>query len=242
MQEYNICYSLDRKYTEQLCASLASVLVNSEIDENINIFLLEGGLREQDKLQIETLKNIKNFNVQYFNINNNIFSDCPMLCDKGEEYKNYHVTMPTYYRFLLPDLLPDLDKILYLDCDVIVRSSLKELINENFENRAAIMGLDAESEKNSLRLNINKYFNAGVMLINLDFWRNNNIKNKLFDFAKNNADKILWQDQDIINAVLSSEIKEISNKWNYQYFQYEDIDFKKAGDAAVIHLAGRFIL
>ncbi len=240
MQKYNICYSLDFNYVEQFCASVASVLTNSDKDEFFNFFILDGGLSDKNKAEINILKNIKNFNIRYIKMKEEDFRDCPLLCNKSENYKDYHVTLPTYYRFLLPDLLNDLNKILYLDCDVIVRSSLKELINQNFDGNAAIMVLDAESEKNALRLNINKYFNAGVMLINLDYWRSNDIKNKLFSYAKNNSDKILWQDQDIINSVLAGNIKEVSKKWNYQYFQYENIDKKNASEAVIIHLAGRF--
>ena len=240
MQEYNICYSLDSKYTEQLCASVASVLANSIQDENINFYILDGGLSEVDKSNIETLRNIKNFNIEYIKMQDENFSDCPLLAKTNENYSDYHVTLPTYYRFLLPDILQSQSKVLYLDCDVIVKGSLKDLFEGNIKNYAVAMVLDSESEKEAKRLGINNYFNAGVMLINLDYWRENDVKIKLFEYAKNNQDKILWQDQDIINAVLSGYIKELSNKWNFQYFQYEAINNKTVSEAVILHLAGRF--
>ena len=79
MQEYNICYSLDFKYLEQLCASIASVLANSQNDENINLFILNNGLSEEDKFKIELLKNVKNFNIKYIEMKNEDFSNCPLL-------------------------------------------------------------------------------------------------------------------------------------------------------------------
>lgn len=240
MQEYNICYSLDFKYLEQLCASIASVLANSQNDENINLFILNNGLSEEDKFKIELLKNVKNFNIKYIEMKNEDFSNCPLLSETNADYSDYHVTLPTYYRFLLPDILPDINRVLYLDCDVIVKSSLRDLFEENIEDYAAAMVLDAESEKEAKRLGVTKYFNAGVMFINLDYWRKNDIKAKLFDYIQNNKDKILWQDQDIINAVLPQNIKEISNKWNYQYFQYETPDNQNGANASILHLAGRF--
>ena len=126
-----------------------------------------------------------------------------------------------------------------MDCDVIINKSLKTLYETNIKDTAALMVLDAESKREAERLNIENYCNAGVMLINLDYWRKNNVEQRLFDYAKNNADKILWQDQDVINTVLRNEIKTIDNKWNFQYFQYENIDIEKLPKIGIFHLAGR---
>ena len=240
MNEYNICYSLDNNYTEQLCASIASILVNSSRDCLFNFYILENGLISENKTKIELLRNIKNFNIKYIKMKDEDFKDCPMLAQINEQYREYHVTKPTYYRFLLPDILKNLDKVLYLDCDVIVKGDLTELFQQNSREKAGVMVLHAESNKEAKRLQLEKYYNAGVMLINLEYWRKYNVKDKLFDYAINNKNKILWQDQDIINAVLNGEIVEVSNIWNYQYFQYENVDNKMVADAKILHLAGRF--
>ena len=240
MAEYNICYSLDSKYAEQLAVSISSILRNSLDNENIRFYILDGGLTKQDKTNIELLKNIKNFEINYIEINPSEFKNCPLLKDKDNKYKKYHVTLPTYFRFKLASIFDKSDKILYLDCDVIINKSLKTLYETNIKDTAALMVLDAESKREAERLNLEKYCNAGVMLINLDYWRKNNVEQRLFDYAKNNADKILWQDQDVINAVLENEIKTIDNKWNFQYFQYENIDIEKLPKIGIFHLAGRF--
>ncbi len=240
MLELNICYSLDSQYAEQLAVSMSSILNNSDEDENINFYILDGGLSNEDKTNINSLKKIKNFSIEYININKEDFNCCPLLKEKDEKYSSYHVTLPTYFRFKLPTLLNDLDKVLYIDCDIIARTSLKELFKENLNNKALAMVLDAESKKEAKRLGLKKYYNAGVMLINLDFWRKNNVEESLFNYAKNNSDKILWQDQDIVNIVLEDKIKSISEKWNFQYFLYEKIDVKALSDSSIIHLAGRF--
>ena len=101
MLEYNVCYSLDSNYTEQLAASISSILKNSDADEHINFYILDGGLTKQDKANIELLQNIKPFNINYVEINSEDFVTCPMLKDKEGNFKNYHVTLPTYYRFKL---------------------------------------------------------------------------------------------------------------------------------------------
>ncbi len=240
MQEYNICYSLDSAYVEQLAVSIASILKNADVNENINFYILDGGLTKKDKKEIESLKNIKNFNIEYLSVNINDFSDYPLLKKDNIDYKDYHVTLPTYFRFKLPTLLNSLSKVLYLDCDVIINNSLKGIFDANIDNYAVAMVLDADSTKESKRLGLKKYFNAGVMLLNLDFWRKNNLELSLLDYAKKNKSKILWQDQDIVNSVLSENIKELSNIWNYQYLQYENVDSSKLDKAVIFHLAGRF--
>ena len=240
MSEYNICYSLDKNYIEQFSVSLVSILKNASLKDNINIYVLDGGLKKSDKSDIELLKNIKDFNIEYIKMQAKDFSSCPMLKNNNKHYKNYHVTLPTYFRFLLPDVLPKADKILYLDCDVIVRTSLEELFNTEIKNSPAAMVLDVETKKESERLGIKKYFNAGVMLINLSYWRKNSISTKLFEFGKENKDIILWQDQDIINCVLAGKIKELDEKWNYQFFLYDKVKAKSLSDASILHLSGRF--
>ncbi|MCD7740480.1 MAG: glycosyltransferase family 8 protein, partial [Candidatus Gastranaerophilales bacterium] len=240
MHEYNICYSLDSTYTEQLAVSITSILKNADTEDNVNFYILDGGLTNKDKSEIKSLKNIKNFNIEYIPVNSSDFVSCPLLREKNSDFKDYHVTLPTYYRFKLPEFITNLDKILYLDCDVIVRCSLKKLYNTDLKDKAAAMVLDAESEKESERLNLKNYFNAGVMLINLEFWRQCGIEKKLFDFAGENKEKILWQDQDIINCVLSDNIIKLNNSWNFQYFLYDNINDGLLADCRILHLAGKF--
>lgn len=240
MHEYNICYGLDSNYTEQLSVSLVSILKNSKKDEKFNVYILDGGLSKEDKQNISELKEIKDFGLNFVRVNPKDFKDCPLLKNTNKEFDFYHVTLPTYFRFKLPSLLPNVDKILYLDCDVLARTSFEELYNADVKKYAVAMISDVESEKEAKRLNIKKYYNAGVMLINLDYWRKNDIEKKLFDYAMKNKKTILWQDQDIINVVLQKEIKEVDLKWNYSYFLYDKINEEDLKKSAIIHFAGRF--
>ena len=241
MLEYNICYSLDSKYVEQLAVSVCSILKNANPDDKINFYILDGGLTQEEKSSIEDLKKIKDFSIEYISIDQEEFKNCPLnVIKKGDKYEPTHVTLPTYFRIKLPSLLKRLDKILYLDCDVIVRTSLEELYKQNIQDKAVLMVFDAENEKECQRLDLKRYFNAGVMFINLDYWRKNKIEDKLFNFINRNNKEILWFDQDVTNVVLQDKIGEISNKWNYQYFQYKDVNLDEFAQCSIIHMAGRF--
>lgn len=240
MEKYNICFSLDKNYIEQFIVSVTSILKNSDETDNINLFILDGGLSKIDKQNIASLKEIKPFEINYIQMDNSDFKDCPMLCDMNKNFDDYHVTIPTYFRFKLAEVIPNIDKVLYLDCDVIVKTSLKELFSIDINDFSLAMIKDVNSENEAKRLELNNYFNAGAMLINLDFWRKNDVQEKLFEFAKNNKDIILWQDQDVINCVLKDSIKELPNKFNYQYFLYSEIDMKDYQNCSILHLAGAF--
>lgn len=240
MEKYNICFSLDINYVEQFMVSATSILKNADKDDNISFYILDGGLSNIHKKYIETLKEIKPFEINYIQMNNDDFKDCPMLCDMNKNFDDYHVTIPTYFRFKLSEVLPNIEKILYLDCDIIVKTSLKEIFSIDISENSIAMAEDVNSNSEAKRLELSKYHNAGVMLINLDFWRKNNIQDKLFEFAKNNKDIILWQDQDVINCVLNSSIKTLSNKYNYQYFLYKEINFEEYQNCSILHFAGAF--
>lgn len=239
--QYNICYSFDSNYVEQFMVSVVSLLVNADKNEFFDIFVLDSGLTKTDKAVIENLKkSYKNFSLKYLSVNEKDFKNCPLLKEKSREFKHYHVTLPTYFRFKLPSILGKINSVLYLDCDVIIRGSLKDLFSIDLKNTAAAMVKDVESDSEAKRLGLKNYFNAGVMLINLDYWRKNKIEDNLFEYTKTHTDEIKWQDQDILNCVLNENIKAIDTKWNYQYFLYDEVNTNDLNEAEILHLSGRF--
>ncbi len=241
---FNICFSADNNYMEQLAVSIASILKNSLEGENFNFYVLNNGIKKENREKLEKLKQIKDFNIEFISINLEEFKNCKMLNQTDKNMSHYHVTLPTYFRYKAGNLFKDISKLLYLDCDVIVKKSLREIFDIDLKDKYCAMVLDAESENEAKRLGLNKYFNAGVILINLDLWRKDELETKLFEYTKNNADKILWQDQDVINIVCGDKIKEIGNEWNFQFFLYNFGNYyelvQQLKDAHILHLAGRF--
>ncbi len=239
---FNICYSADNNYIEQLCVSIVSILKNSSDDESFNFFILNSGIDKQNRQKIDSLKLIKDFNLEFITVSPEEFKNCKLLSEK--EMTNYHVTLPTYFRYKIGSIFKDISKILYIDCDIIVKKSLSPLFKIDLKDNFFAMVPDAESQKEAERLGLKKYFNAGVMLMNLDLWRQEDLETKLFDYSKNNQKTILWQDQDVINIVCGGRIKELKNDWNFQFFLYDFTTYselvKKFKDVSILHLAGRF--
>lgn len=112
----------------------------------------------------------------------------------------------TWYRIFIPKLLPDVEKVLYLDCDVIVNENLDDLFTMDMSEYdvAGCIDLNSYSLNTFKRLNYNaelKYICAGVLLMNLTRWRLEDVANNIVRYAINNISNIEFPDQDAINYV-----------------------------------------
>lgn len=137
---------------------------------------------------------------------------------------NDHISIETYYRFFISELLPaEIDKVLYLDTDIICTGNIKDLFNEDLGQN--ILGMIGDCVFNDVR-NFNRlpfekeynYYNAGVILFNLKLFRQENCMNKLIDFILTNPEKCIYHDQDAINYVLRGRIKKLN--WSYNVQKY----------------------
>jgi lipopolysaccharide biosynthesis glycosyltransferase len=207
----NICFASDNNYVQHLCVALVSILKNVDDDDELSFFIFDGGINDNNKNKILELKKIKDFNIEYINIDCSVFKDMP-------NYSNY-ISSVTYSRFKISSLLPDMDKIIYLDCDIVVCDSLKELFDENIEDYhiAGVEDIGYYLHRRALKRETESfYINAGIILMNLKKWRQDNIEEKLLSFALTTKEKLVHADQDIINMVLNKTCKPLNLKWNVQ--------------------------
>lgn len=191
-------------------------------------------------------KNLSNKSLGYFsyieNENKNIKINPIIINDSMIEAlpirKGDHVTIETYYRFLIPDLLDkSIDKVLYLDCDILCTNNIDKLFELDISNYSCAMCPDSRYSDIEVfnRLDYpyeNGYFCAGVILLNLYYWRENKIHLQCIDFLSNNGDLCLWHDQDAINKILNGKILYLHPKFDlatgfyyvkqYKHFQYEN--------------------
>lgn len=130
-----------------------------------------------------------------------------------------HLTITAYMRLFIPEILPlSIKKVLYIDCDIICRHDLSDLWNTDISGYALACAKDGCSTwlwHNTIQLEKQySYYNSGVLLMNLDYWRNNNVRNRCLEYISNFPERCVNCDQDAINAVLKDEIKEIPRKYN----------------------------
>ncbi|HVG14506.1 MAG TPA: glycosyltransferase family 8 protein, partial [Chitinophagaceae bacterium] len=129
---------------------------------------------------------------------------------------NGHVTIATYFRLLLAETLPEESKVLYLDCDLVVKGSLAELWSTPLTTYAVAAVEDKKFDLHEkLGFPAKPYFNAGVLLINLDFWREQKLTQQFLFFLENHGDRISFWDQDVLNVVLLNKCLFLNEKWNY---------------------------
>lgn len=215
----DVVFISDDSYAPHLGAEIVSILLSSQVDEAFNFYIVESRLSDQNKQKFHELKKIKRFNLQFIHVDHKRFEKLPIMRTNTE----------TYFRYIFPELFPTLNKILYLDADIIVRGSLKELWNTDISTVYAGAAENGDAEPG--RLGLEKYFNAGVILFNLKKMRQDNIIPKLFQ----NTEKLyksnqLWlEDQDVLNYTFKNDIIIIPYKYNYPGFA------KLKDDTVMIH-------
>lgn len=133
---------------------------------------------------------------------------------------NQHVTAASYYRLFLSQLLPDdVDKVIYLDGDIIVRGSIRDVWNADVSDVALAAVKDMDERVNLQRIDYPVeygYFNAGVLLVNLAYWRKHHLVDVFNSFMKKHADKIVYHDQDVLNFTLYKHKDCLPLKYNAQ--------------------------
>jgi len=129
--------------------------------------------------------------------------------------------LEAYYRLFVTEVIPhDIHKVLYLDGDIIVRGGLSELWNTDVTGYAVAAGLSRYNDDIKLikKLGFDPkygYFNSGVLLINLDYWRENQVVNLFVNYIKNNMDNLRFADQDVLNPVFCDKRLELSIRYNF---------------------------
>lgn len=237
----NIVFSINDCFAPQLAVTISSILMHSNKEDCFNFYVLEDGVSDENKAKIDELKNIKPFKITYLPLDKNDFANYPLAV---------HLKVVTYFRLRIPSLL-NFDRALFLDTDIIVRKSLSELYNTDLGNCYAAVIEDMIFTEPKLgdflleKLELKKYFNAGVMLMNLNKMRDDRIEEKCIEFIKTHPEKITYADQCTLNNVLKENVKFLDYKWNFQYNnsslkQINKLYNKHKSEIAILHFACQY--
>ena len=196
-----------------------SVVISSTLrhNKNVNFYIFTEGLTEKNQCLLQQLAEGKSGTLSVKVVDKDIIKSFPL--PKGEGLS--HISVATYFRLFSSELLPELDKAIYLDCDILVRGSLEDLWNIDMRDNylAAVYHPNSLSINNGAfnRLGIpvsQGYFNAGVLLMNLKKWKEDGIYQKCLDFIRDNYACIRNHDQDVLNAVCGKRTLILPCKWN----------------------------
>ncbi len=208
----NIALAPDDNYARHCAAVMASAISSAQDEDFLNFYILSGNLSDANEQKLKELCAGKNANVHILKIDETQFKGFP---------SSAYITVNTWYRFKISSLLPkETSRVLYLDCDTIVRESLRPLFELDFGGAYAAAVIDSWCSKFVERHGLGEgfnYFNAGVMLINLDRWRADNIEEKLFNFLSADKSRLKLLDQTVLNIVLKDRVKILPMSWNWQF-------------------------
>lgn len=222
-----VVLSSSEEYSMYLPVILNAINKNSNQNNNYHFYILDSGISHSSKHVIEAyISSFKHFSIEYIDVKAYI-----------EKYKNLwhltkHFSVATYIRFFIPALIPGVDKILYLDIDLLIKGDISELYSIDIGEYAVGAAVDACYERETyydkggiLEYNRNvvclpddyKVFNAGVLLINLKKWRELDITEKFIQRLKEiKTPRVL--DQCVLNSVFCKGlVYDLPAEWNYQW-------------------------
>lgn len=208
----NILCATDNNYVQHCYIMLLS-LFDSNSTHEINVYILVSKLTDESNRTLESISSNPSHQVHLIEVEDKL-EYCPVR--SGD-----HISTAAYYRILAPVLLPkEIDKILYLDVDMIICKDLSSLYNVDIEDCGVGAVLDADCSLDKYeRLEYSSslgYVNSGVLLMNLKYWREYNIMEECLDFVRDYPEKCLFHDQDAINYVLRERKKLLPLKYNFQ--------------------------
>ena len=208
----NIVYTSDDKFSPQIATGIASVIENN-MEEDIVFYVISKGITDRNKKIIKKFVESYGKKIEFVEI-----IDIKDLCGTDIDTGSWNDIVLA--RLFLDRLLGnDVKKVLYLDGDTIVRGPLKELYNMDMKDAiigAAIEPTTPAERKQVLAIEKNgNYYNAGVLLIDLEKWSESNTGKRIMDYFNEHNGHLFANDQDAINGCLKDEIIPISIGYNY---------------------------
>ena len=208
-----ILCATDERYLPHAATMLCSLLEHNSVPR---IHLFHSSIFSRDLAKLRSLVARYGGQITFYEIAPADFED--LRVDKW-------VSMAAYYRLLAPRLLPaEVDKVLYLDLDIIVRGSLSWLWDTDITDYALAAASSHYEDDARKALGLpagTKCLNSGVMLINLKFWRQDKVSERAISFARDNPDAVQYWDQDALNAILANQWIELPSYWNWREGQRE---------------------
>jgi lipopolysaccharide biosynthesis glycosyltransferase len=248
-----IAVSSDDNYAMPMAVTIHSLLSNLEPGRSVHIYVLDGGIRESYKQKILSSIDLKHVTVSWIRPSGILAKTLEEKVAASDKWP-----LSSYYRILLPQIVPqEIKKIIYLDVDTVVQGDLAEIWDIDIADRHLLAVPDVCDPLISGTGHLTgykdfgiaddwKYFNAGVLVINLEKWRTDQTADKILDFLKTYPQYVLFADQDGLNMVLANQWGELPPKWNqmhaihdfqsWQESPYSEEDYQSAlHDPAVIH-------
>lgn len=239
----DIVFSSDNDSAEQMYVAISSIILNSLPFEKFNFYIFNNGMSDKNIEKIKSLSDLNRSAVELLPINDAFFQSRQI----PKQLSGFN---KSFYRFFIPLLKPDLEKVLCFDCNIIVKDSLNKLWHTDLERNhaAAVEDFEDNSFDQQMSPPGHRTFNAGVLLINNRLWASENIVEQLLKNLSLLTDtNIEFSQQSVLNRTLGNKVKLVPPKYNLQesayneehYTSYSRQDIESAkGCPAVVYFGG----
>ncbi|MBO4319079.1 MAG: glycosyltransferase family 8 protein [Treponema sp.] len=225
-----VFFATDNNYVPFLAVSMTSLLENASADYEYKIYVLttnlDSNLQDELKNTLEEKKGAKTASIEFIS-----------LKDKLDEIQDlFHLrdyySKETYYRFFIPNLFPEYDKVLYLDCDIIILDDISKLYNTELgSNYVAAANEEVMTEVDVFGTYVEKaldvpredYFNAGILLMNARLFREDKIAERFVDLIQRFTFRVT-QDEDYLNVLCKDRVRQLDLGWNKTAFKNPKFD------------------
>ena len=212
----HIFFTVDDNYIPFLSTTIASIVAHASSEYKYRLTILHDGLSLESKRMLRKYQDNEKIFISFFNVNIKVNSLSVKL-----DVRDYY-TITTYYRLFIPSLFPTLSKCLYLDSDIVLNEDVAKLYFTDLEDNLVGAIPDASVQLFSefsnyvekvLEVDHAKYFNAGILLMNLKKLRQFNLERRFINLINRVTFKVA-QDQDVLNYLCKDQVKYIDKRWN----------------------------
>ena len=215
-KEIPIFFAVDDGYCPFLAVAIQSLIDNSSAQNTYLIKILNTDISEENKEKIGKYKR-ENVDIEFVDLTNYIEKV------KDKLYTRDYYSKTTYFRLFLPNLYPQYDKVLYLDSDIVILDDIAKLYNTEMGDNLVAAAPDDVIQFNEVFQEYvekvvgvadhKRYFNAGILLMNLDEMRKFEFQEK-FIYSLDRITFAVAQDQDYLNRLCKGRVKLIDRIWN----------------------------
>ena len=207
-------FACDNNYAGYLATTIASLVENFQPSLQLEVIIFDAGIKNESKDSLLKLAT-NNISIRFFAIEEKIFSDFPLTIS--------HISLATYFRLKLTSLLEQHDKVVYLDVDVLINKDISDMWDIDLKGHSLGAVIEPRMSftqhdylgKIGLIEQEYLYFNAGILIMDLNSLRDMHFEEKVANYLLQYKDVIEYQDQDILNGVLQGNVHYISPKYNF---------------------------
>ena len=228
-----VVLAADDNFAMPLAVTIRSAVENLAPDRTLRIYVLDAGIKEETKSRLVHSWPQGRYQVEWLKIDARVLAGVPV---------SGHINLVSYYRVLIPHALPaELSRVIYLDADLVVCADLGRLWDCEFDGQLCLAAQDcaapymdssqvlanyplcashlgsARPVPNFRELGLKPdaaYFNAGILLVDLDGWRRENLSARMLECLDQHRQHVRWWDQYALNVVLAGRWGQLDPRWN----------------------------